>query len=74
MIPTYRNGLPRRRNRRSRPNEARKDDLARTRKAPLARVKNAGGYTFNDFVRAGIPLTGLMWVALSVILAVGYGL
>jgi di/tricarboxylate transporter len=37
-------------------------------------VMNAGGYTFNDFVRVGIPLTGLMWVALSVILAVGYGL
>ena len=37
-------------------------------------VMNAGGYKFNDFVRVGIPLTALMWAALSVILAVAYGL
>jgi di/tricarboxylate transporter len=37
-------------------------------------VMNAGGYTFNDFVRVGIPLTLLMWAALSVILTVAYGL
>ena len=37
-------------------------------------VMNAGGYRFNDFVRVGIPLTLLMWAALSVILTVAYGL
>ena len=37
-------------------------------------VMNARGYKLNDFVRAEIPLKGLMWVALSVILAVAYGL
>ena len=37
-------------------------------------VMNAGGYRFNDFVRVGIPLTLLMWAALSVILTLAYGL
>ena len=37
-------------------------------------VMNAGGYTFNDFVRVGIPLTLLMWAALSAILILAYGL
>jgi di/tricarboxylate transporter len=37
-------------------------------------VMNAGGYHFNDFVRVGIPLTLLMWAALSVILTLAYGL
>ena len=37
-------------------------------------VMNAGGYTFNDFVRVGIPLTLLMWAALSAILTLAYGL
>ena len=37
-------------------------------------VMNAGGYTFNDFVRVDIPLTLLMWAALSAILTLAYGL
>jgi di/tricarboxylate transporter len=37
-------------------------------------VMNAGGYKFRDFVRVGIPLTILMWAALSLILAISYGL
>ena len=37
-------------------------------------VMNAGGYHFNDFVRVGVPLTVLMWVLLSGILALAYGL
>jgi len=37
-------------------------------------VMNAGGYKFSDFVKAGTPLTILMWAALSVILSVSYGL
>jgi len=37
-------------------------------------VMNAGGYRFMDFVRVGIPLTVLMWLSLSVILALAYEL
>ncbi|MGA9572887.1 MAG: SLC13 family permease [Lysobacterales bacterium] len=37
-------------------------------------VMNAGGYKFNDFVRVGTPLTLLMWVALSLVLTLAYGL
>ena len=37
-------------------------------------VMNAGGYRFGDFVRAGTPLTLIMWLALTAILAVSYGL
>ena len=37
-------------------------------------VMNAGGYKFNDFVRVGTPLTLLMWVVLSAVLAYAYGL
>lgn len=37
-------------------------------------VMNAGGYKFGDFVRVGLPLTVVMWMSLSVILAVAYGL
>jgi len=37
-------------------------------------VMNAGGYKFSDFVKVGIPLTILMWAALSVILSFSYGL
>lgn len=37
-------------------------------------VMNAGGYTFSDFVRVGTPLTLLLWFALSVILAMSYGM
>ena len=37
-------------------------------------VMNAGGYTFNDFVRVGIPLSLIMWLILSVILSLSYRL
>jgi di/tricarboxylate transporter len=37
-------------------------------------ILSAGGYNFSDFLRAGIPLTVIMWAALSVALAVLYGL
>jgi di/tricarboxylate transporter len=37
-------------------------------------VMNAGGYRFGDFVRVGIPLTILMWLVLTAILALAYGL
>ena len=36
-------------------------------------VMNAGGYTFGDFVRIGVPLTLLMWLVLSLILPSMYG-
>jgi di/tricarboxylate transporter len=36
-------------------------------------VMNAGGYTFGDFVRIGVPLTLLMWLALSWLLPRLYG-
>lgn len=35
-------------------------------------VMNAGKYTFNDFLRAGIPLLLLMWVTLSWLLPILY--
>jgi len=37
-------------------------------------VMNAGGYKFNDFVRVGAPLTAIMWVMLSAVLAFSYRL
>jgi len=37
-------------------------------------VMNAGGYKFNDFVRVGTPLTLLMWVVLTLVLAFAYSL
>jgi di/tricarboxylate transporter len=37
-------------------------------------VMNAGGYKFIDFVRVGTPLTIIMWVSLSAILALAYRL
>jgi len=37
-------------------------------------ILTAGGYTFSDFLRAGIPLTIIMWAALSVVLTLFYGL
>jgi di/tricarboxylate transporter len=37
-------------------------------------VMNAGGYRFGDFVRVGAPLTVIMWLALTAILAFSYGL
>ena len=36
-------------------------------------VMNAGGYTFSDFVRIGLPLTLIMWLALSWLLPLLYG-
>lgn len=35
-------------------------------------VMNAGGYTFMDFVRVGIPLTIIVWLGLSFLLPVIY--
>lgn len=35
-------------------------------------VMNAGGYTFGDFVRVGLPLTVIVWLALSFILPAMY--
>jgi len=37
-------------------------------------VMNAGGYKFSDFVRVGTPLTLLMWVVLTAVLAFAYKL
>ena len=37
-------------------------------------VMNAGGYRFIDFVRVGTPLTIIMWLSLSAILALAYQL
>ncbi len=37
-------------------------------------VMNAGDYNFNDFVRIGVPLTVIMWLAFSFILPEVYGL
>ncbi len=37
-------------------------------------VMNAGKYTFNDFFRIGIPLLLIMWLVLSYVLPVTYGL
>jgi di/tricarboxylate transporter len=36
-------------------------------------VMNAGGYTFGDFLRIGVPLTLLMWAVLSWLLPAMYG-
>ncbi len=37
-------------------------------------VMNAGGYTFMDFVRVGVPLTLIVWLSLSFLLPVIYTL
>lgn len=37
-------------------------------------VMNAGGYKFNDFIRIGIPLTLIVWLALSWLLPMMYEL
>jgi di/tricarboxylate transporter len=37
-------------------------------------VMNAGGYTFMDFVRVGVPLTLIMWLAFSWLLPALYGI
>lgn len=36
-------------------------------------VMNAGGYTFMDFVKAGIPLMIIVWLAFSFIVPIMYG-
>lgn len=37
-------------------------------------IMSAGGYRFSDFVRVGVPLTIVMWLAFSLILPVFYDL
>jgi di/tricarboxylate transporter len=37
-------------------------------------VMTAGGYTFSDFLRIGVPLTLIMWAALALLLPAMYGL
>ncbi|MBW2441659.1 MAG: anion permease, partial [Deltaproteobacteria bacterium] len=37
-------------------------------------VMNAGNYTFNDFLRIGVPLLLIMWVTLSFLLPTLYGI
>ena len=37
-------------------------------------VLSAGGYRFSDFLRAGIPLTVLMWIGFSIVLPMLYPL
>lgn len=37
-------------------------------------VMNAGNYTFNDFLRAGIPLILILWTTLSFVLPTLYGI
>ena len=37
-------------------------------------ILSAGGYTFSDFMRVGIPLTIIMWIGFSLILPVMYQL
>jgi di/tricarboxylate transporter len=37
-------------------------------------VMSAAGYRFKDFVRAGLPLLVLMWVTLTILLAMRYGI
>jgi len=37
-------------------------------------VMNAGGYRFSDFVRVGVPLTLIVWLSLSWLLPMFYGL
>jgi len=37
-------------------------------------VMSAGGYTFGDFLRVGIPLTLIMWLVFSWVLPWRYGL
>lgn len=36
-------------------------------------VMNAGGYTFMDFVKAGVPLTIIVWLSFSFIVPMMYG-
>jgi di/tricarboxylate transporter len=36
-------------------------------------VMNAGGYTFMDFVKVGVPLTIIIWISFSFIVPIMYG-
>ena len=36
-------------------------------------IMNAGGYKFGDFVRVGLPLSIMLWILLSIVLVVAYG-
>lgn len=37
-------------------------------------VMNAGNYFFNDFLRVGVPMVLIMWITLSLLLPVLYGI
>lgn len=37
-------------------------------------IMSAGGYRFADFLRVGIPLTLVMWIAFTIVLPIYYGL
>ena len=37
-------------------------------------VMNAGGYKFIDFVKVGVPLAILVWLILTYVLVLAYGL
>ena len=37
-------------------------------------IMNAGKYTFNDFIRIGVPLLLIMWIVLSCLLPIIYGI
>ncbi len=37
-------------------------------------VLSSGGYKFTDFLRAGIPLTLIMWIGFSIVLPLMYGI
>jgi di/tricarboxylate transporter len=37
-------------------------------------IMSAGGYRFSDFMRVGVPLTVVMWLAFSIILPIFYDL
>jgi di/tricarboxylate transporter len=37
-------------------------------------IMNAGGYKFGDFVRVGLPLALGLWLVLTTVLVIAYGL
>jgi di/tricarboxylate transporter len=37
-------------------------------------VMNAGGYKFSDFMKVGIPLMIILWIVLTTVLVMAYGL
>ena len=37
-------------------------------------ILSAGGYSFSDFLRVGIPLTVIMWIGFSIALPLLYNL